>query len=171
MAGALTVGLLSPVMTTAAEADITPPWCGTPMNDAAGNLPNGSNVGDPLGSFAHIPYYAIRCTLEDIESREVADRMDIDVIGQSALGRDMFSVTINALETSDQKRDYRAWDKARDLMMKDPAAAQARVDAANGKIKVPVYIQGAVHGNEYEGVDANMQLIERLATTPRGVDP
>ena len=32
-------------------------------------------------------------------------------------------------------------------------------------------IQGGIHGNEYEGVDANMQLIERLATTPYGTDP
>jgi hypothetical protein len=38
-------------------------------------------------------------------------------------------------------------------------------------VKVPLYIQGGIHGNEYEGVDASMQLIERLATTPYGTDP
>ena len=38
-------------------------------------------------------------------------------------------------------------------------------------MKVPIFIQAAIHGNEYEGVDASMQLIERLATTPRGADP
>ena len=38
-------------------------------------------------------------------------------------------------------------------------------------MKVPIYIQAAIHGNEYEGADAMMQLIERLATTPRGADP
>ena len=36
---------------------------------------------------------------------------------------------------------------------------------------MPIFIQGAIHGNEYEGVDANMRTIERLATTPYGTDP
>ena len=36
---------------------------------------------------------------------------------------------------------------------------------------MPLFIQGAIHGNEYEGVDANMRTIERLATTPYGTDP
>ena len=36
---------------------------------------------------------------------------------------------------------------------------------------MPLFIQGAIHGNEYEGVDSNMRLIERLATTPYGTDP
>ena len=38
-------------------------------------------------------------------------------------------------------------------------------------MKVPLFIQGGIHGNEYEGVDAAMQLIERLALTPYGTDP
>lgn len=176
MAGALTAGLLAPASIPAAQADhvefeFGPPWCGTAMNDAAGNLPDGTDADDPAGSFPHIPYYAIKCTLDSIDSDEIADRMEIEVIGQSAAGHDMYSVVINALETPQQRRDYRNWDKARDLMMTDPAAAQARVDAAGTNIKTPIYIQGAVHGNEYEGVDANIQLIERLATTPRGEDP
>ena len=38
-------------------------------------------------------------------------------------------------------------------------------------MKVPIFIQGSIHGNEYEGVDAVMRTIERLATTPYGEDP
>ncbi len=34
-----------------------------------------------------------------------------------------------------------------------------------------MYVQGAIHGNEYEGVESNMQLIKQLATTPYGVNP
>jgi hypothetical protein len=41
----------------------------------------------------------------------------------------------------------------------------------DGRVKVPLEIQAGIHGNEYEGVDAAMQLIERLATTPYGTDP
>ena len=39
-----------------AGAQLTPPWCGTPENDAAGNLPDGSSPSHPVGSFPHIPY-------------------------------------------------------------------------------------------------------------------
>ncbi len=60
------------------------------MPDAAENLPDGTGP-DPLGSFPHIPYYAIGCTLEDIESRSNG-RMEVEVIGRSALGRDMYKV-------------------------------------------------------------------------------
>ena len=49
-----------------AAAAIAPPWCGTPEPDAAANLPDGSSPSHPAGSFPHIPYYAIGCTLEDI---------------------------------------------------------------------------------------------------------
>ena len=60
---------------TSANAAIEPPWCGTPMADAAENLPDGTDPADPPGSFPHIPYYAIGCTLEDIASRSDG-RMD-----------------------------------------------------------------------------------------------
>src|SRR5687767_4935474 len=61
-----------------------PPWCGTPETDAAASLPDGSRTSDPPGSFPHIPYYAIRCTLDDIAARSNG-RMTVEVIGQSAL--------------------------------------------------------------------------------------
>ena len=35
---------------------------------------------------------------------------------------------------------------------------------------MPIYIQSAIHGNEAEGVDAMFELVERLATTPYGMD-
>ena len=62
--------LLSLVVPTASTADVEPPWCGTPTADAAGNLPDGTQPGHPVGSFPHIPYYAIRCTLEDIVAQQ-----------------------------------------------------------------------------------------------------
>src|SRR6187551_353615 len=49
-----------------ASAAIEPPWCGTPEPDVVGSLPDGSSPTDPVGSFPHIPYYAIGCTLERI---------------------------------------------------------------------------------------------------------
>src|SRR3990172_8840017 len=83
------------------SALIAPPWCGTPIPDGVGSLPDGSNPGDPVGSFAHIPWYAFACTLADIQARSNG-RMEVKVLGQSALGRDMYLVTINALDTPHQ---------------------------------------------------------------------
>ena len=53
---------------SAQAVEIEPPWCGTPEPDAAGALPDGSNPTDPVGSFPHIPYYAIGCTLDAIKA-------------------------------------------------------------------------------------------------------
>jgi hypothetical protein len=34
-----------------------------------------------------------------------------------------------------------------------------------------LFVQGGIHGNEYEGVEAVFETLERLATTPYGADP
>jgi hypothetical protein len=74
-----------------------------------------------------------------------------------------------SLRRSDWARDG-SWERIRRIALTDPARAGERLDRADGAVKVPVFIQGGIHGNEYEGVDAAMQLIERLATTPAGAD-
>ncbi len=148
-----------------AAAQIEPPWCGTPEPDAAEALPS-----DPPLNFPHIPYYAIECTLEGIEA-ESDGRMTIDVIGQSATGRDMFLVTINELDSNYQRKAFANWEKVRRDALTKPAKAQKTLEKFDGQVKVPLYIQGGIHGNEYEGVDANMRTIETLATTPYGADP
>ena len=38
-------------------------------------------------------------------------------------------------------------------------------------MKVPILVQGSIHGDEFEGVDSNMNVIEKYATTPDGADP
>src|SRR5262245_9923703 len=162
----VTVGLTSSAPVT---ADVTPPWCGTPMPDAAENLPDGTDPADPVGSFPHIPYYAIGCTLDSIAARSNG-RMTVGVCGRSALGRDLAPVTGNALDTVRQRQDFQAWQQIRKIAMTDPVRARALLDRYGDDVKVPIFIQGGIHGNEYEGVDAEFQLIERLATTPYGAD-
>jgi Zinc carboxypeptidase len=165
---------VAPVVPLAAAgtggAAIAPPWCGTPMPDAAEALPDGTDPADPPGSFPHIPYYAIGCTLDSIAAQS-GGRMTVEVIGRSALGRNMFLVTINELSTQNQRRDYANWRALDALSRSRPEVAQQLLDQMGGNVKVPLMIQGGIHGNEYEGVDANMRLIERLATTPYGTDP
>ena len=153
---------------TAAAAE--PPWCGTPEPDAAASLPDGSQSTHPVGSFPHIPYYAIKCTLQDIQSRSHG-RMQMQVIGTSATGRELFGVVINRLETHQEARDYRNWKQVRALMLQSPVAAQRLLRDHGNSVKVPVFIQGGIHGNEYEGVDAAIDTIEKFATTSYGQDP
>jgi hypothetical protein len=149
-----------------AGAQLTPPWCGTPVPDAAENLPDGTDPTDPPGSFPHIPYYAIGCTLDQIENDQLGNRMSVEVIGQSALGRPLYGVVFNAMDTPQQIRDFNRWRQFRGIALEDPARAQELLNRWGDDIKVPVFVNGAIHGNEYEGVESNMQLIEELATTP-----
>jgi hypothetical protein len=144
----------------AAASAQTPAWCGTPEADAS----------LALDGFPHIPYYAIGCTLEDIEERS-RGRMDVRVIGRSSTGRDMYGVVINRLRTSQERRDFRNWIAVRSLALKDPAKAQRLLDRFGDDVKVPIFVQGGIHGNEYEGVDSAMDMIEKYATTPFGEDP
>jgi hypothetical protein len=170
----LAIGLVVLALGVAGPAQavpIAPPWCGTPEPDAAGALPDGTKDTDPVGSFPHIPYYAIGCTLDAIKKESVGGRMAVRAFGHSAQGRPMYLVTINALETRDQKRDFKRWEQIRRRALDDPAKAQRDLGRFGDGVKVPIFIQSGIHGNEYEGVDAMMLLIDKLATTPRGKDP
>jgi zinc carboxypeptidase len=148
-----------------AAAAIGPPWCGTPEPDAAEALPSTGT------SFPHIPVYAIGCTLANIQSRSLDGRMSLEVHGSSATGRPMYKVVINQLQTDAQQASFDHWTTLRRQALSNPAAAQRQLRGWSTRVKVPLYVQGGIHGNEYEGVDANMRTIERLATTPYGTDP
>ncbi len=145
--------------TTASAAE--PPWCGTPEADAS----------LALDGFPHIPYYAIGCTLQDIKSRS-RGQMKVHQIGTSSQdGRPMYGVVINRLRTRDQQRGYLNWLAVRRLALANPAKAQRLADRFGDEIKIPIFVQGGIHGNEYEGVDAAMDTIERFATARPGSDP
>jgi hypothetical protein len=169
---ALLLGLLALAVApvSSANAQVAPPWCGTPEPDAAANLPDETDPEDPPAGFPHIPYYAVGCTLRDIERRS-RGRMDVDVIGESALGRPMYSVVINELRTRKQRSDYRNWQAVRSLALRHPRTAQRLLERFDDDVKVPIFVQGGIHGDEYEGVDAAMMIIEKYATTPYGQDP
>jgi zinc carboxypeptidase len=157
------------VATGTVGAAIEPPWCGTPIPDGTAALPDGSSPTHPVGSYPHIPWYAIGCTLERIQS-ESHGRMTYRVSGQSALGKDMYVVTINALDTKAQRRGFSNWKKIRRHALTDPARAQDILAKAGDGVKVPLFISAGIHGNESEGIDASLMLIERIATTPNGAD-
>ena len=73
--------------------------------------------------------------------------MSIDVIGQSATGRDMFLVTINDLDSKYQRKAFANWKKVRRDALTKPAKAQRTLRRSDGQVKVPLFIQGGIHGN------------------------
>jgi hypothetical protein len=169
-------------ISTPAAAQPEAPWNGEPISAGLGPTYGeewcasaaGENVpqNPPL---ALIPYSAIGCTLEqfkaEAEDADVPPRMEYEVIGQSAAGRDIYGVVVNALETADQRRDFARWQQVRELMFTDPAAAQSLLAGWGENVKLPIFIEANIHGGEREGTDAMMQVIRDLVTLPRGTNP
>jgi hypothetical protein len=103
------------------------------------------------------PYHEIAPKLRDIQ--RISNRVQVEVIGQSAQGRDLYLVTVSDPSAQGRFGRYKA---LRNLMLRDPARAQ-QMAAEFEDFKVPVFVNGSIHGNEWEGVDASLALIERLA--------
>jgi len=112
---------------------------------------------NPSPYYDSILYSEIAPRLREIETN--SNRVKVDVIGQSAGGRDLFLVTLSAPEAMGRLGRYQA---IRNTMLKDPEKAQEMIDKF-GDFKVPFFINGSIHGNEYPGTDAAIRLIETLA--------
>jgi len=112
---------------------------------------------NPSPYYDSILYSEIAPKLREIEVN--SNRVRVEVIGQSAGGRNLFLVTLSAPEAMGRLGTYQA---IRNTMLKDPEKAQEMIDKF-GDFKVPVFINASIHGNENPGVDAAIRLIETLA--------
>jgi hypothetical protein len=139
------VALVTPVSASPQTQDGGPWW-----------IPNPEPYEAPLSDNG-IPYSQIAPKLREFE--QTSNRVRVDVIGQSAGGRNLFLVTVSAPEALGRLGQYQA---IRQTMLKDPAKAQEMIDKF-GDFKVPVFVNGSIHGGEVTGVDAIMRLIEKLA--------
>ncbi len=110
----------------------------------------------PLSDNGYL-YSQIPARLREFET--TSNRVRVEVIGQSAGGRNLFLVTVSAPEAFGRLSQYQA---IRNTMLKDPESAQEMI-ARFGDFKVPVFVNGSIHGGEVTGVDAIMRLIEKLA--------
>lgn len=117
-------------------------------------VPAEENVNLPPGL---IPYHEIAPKLRDIEVR--SNRVQVEVIGQSAEGRDLYLATVSDPSAFGRLGRYKA---LRELMIRDPARAQELASQFED-FKIPFFVNCSIHGNEWEGVDACLHLIERLA--------
>jgi Zinc carboxypeptidase len=172
------IGIAVPV-----SAQLAPPWDGNPISPGLGPTygeawcappTSPSEVNQQGPPLALIPNAAIRCTLDQFKAEaaaaDVPPRMEYSTIGQSVLGRDIFGVVVNALETPEQQRDFARWQQLRDIMTTDPAGAQALLASWGENVKLPIFIEANIHGGEEEGTDAIMQVIRDLVTLPYGTN-
>ncbi|MCP4346152.1 MAG: hypothetical protein GY795_11585 [Desulfobacterales bacterium] len=111
----------------------------------------------PCPNYDSILYSEIAPKLHEIDLK--TDRMKVEVMGQSAGGRNLFLVIMSSAENIKWINYYKRFSR---IMSEDPERALVMID--NGEdIKVPLFINGSIHGNEYEGTDACIRLIETLA--------
>jgi hypothetical protein len=106
---------------------------------------------------AFTPYDQLKTALDELVA--TSDRVRYDVIGQSAGGRDLYLVTVARPDVLAHLDDQLAF---RQLMLSDPAKAQQQLqDGAD--IRVPVFVNCSIHGNEPNGTDAGLRMLRRLA--------
>lgn len=116
------------------------------------------NPNDKSIKLGLMPYHGIAPALNDLQAR--SDRVSAEVIGESALGRDLYLVTVTAPESAAQARRQDRWR----AMIEDAPWAAARDRELRAGYKAPVWINANIHGDEWEGTDGSMRVIERLAT-------
>ncbi|MEV4344746.1 M14 family zinc carboxypeptidase [Actinoplanes sp. NPDC049596] len=116
------------------------------------------NTEDRSIKLGLIPYHQIAPKLNALQ--KVSDRVSAEVVGHSALGRDLYLVTVTAPETAAEAARQERW---RELIENDPSAAR-RDQALSRNYKTPVWINANIHGDEWEGTDGALRVIERLAT-------
>ena len=112
---------------------------------------------NPSPFYDSILYSEIAPKLREIEVN--SNRVKVEVIGQSAGERNLFLVTLSDPQAMGRLGQYQA---IRNTMLKDPEKAQEMIEKF-GDFKVPVFINGSIHGGEYPGTDAAIRLIEKLA--------
>jgi hypothetical protein len=183
LATALALVASAAAFSAPAGAQLAPPWDGNPISPGLGPTYGEEWCAAPSGSIANqqdpplalIPHEAIACTLDQFQTEAaeagVPPRMEYSVLGQSVLGRDIYGVVVNALETPEQQRDFERWQQLRSIMTTDPVQAQVLLQSWGENVKLPVFIEANIHGGEEEGTDAIMQVIRDMTTLPYGTNP
>ena len=177
------------VAVPALAAPLAAPWTGQPVSPGIGPtygepwpvpVPSGEAVANLQGAphdsstLAVMPYADIAAELAKFQAEAKAaglpQRMTWQVTGKSAGGRDMYAVVINDTETGAQQSAYQRWQNLRGKELLNPAVAQTLLAAWGDKVKMPIYVEADINGNEYEGTDAMMQVIRDLTITPLGTN-
>lgn len=105
-----------------------------------------------------ILYSEIADRLKSLEAKNPS-LMDCEVIGQSAGGRDLYLVTIS---DAAGMKNLAKYQKFMQDAVNDPENAKKALKGSD--IKIPVFFNASIHGNETTGTDGAMKLINRLLT-------
>ncbi|GAA1218413.1 M14 family zinc carboxypeptidase [Prauserella alba] len=122
------------------------------------------NPDDTAIKLGLTPYHAIAPQLNELQQR--SDRVSAEVVGHSTQGRDLYLVTLTAPETPAETARQARW---RELIEDDPVAAAGNERLAR-EYKAPVWINANIHGDEWEGTDGALDVVERLATSTERAD-
>lgn len=110
----------------------------------------------PSPYYDSILYSEIAPVLHEISQK--SDMVDVSVIGKSAGDRDLFLAIVAKGNATQGRFGY--YKEIRKLMRTNPSAAQELLETKD--IKVPVFINCSIHGDEYPGTDAGIRLIQRF---------
>ncbi|MEV4121773.1 M14 family zinc carboxypeptidase [Micromonospora sp. NPDC049645] len=116
---------------------------------------NPADASIPIGV---IPYDEIAPKLNALQ--RASDRVSARVAGKSAGGYDLYAVTVTAPESRAEARQQETWKR---LIEDEPSRAQRDRQLLAG-YKTPLFVNANIHGNEWEGTDAALRVIEQFAT-------
>lgn len=108
------------------------------------------------------PYHSIAPKLNDIQG--IGDRVSVEIAGRSAGGHQLYLVTVTAPESA---KEAARQERMRELIENAPGTA-AKDPAVKSSYKTPVFVNNNIHGNEWEGTDAALKLVEKLAKAKDG---
>ncbi|MFA9431502.1 M14 family zinc carboxypeptidase [Egicoccus sp. AB-alg2] len=129
---------------------------GQPRNDVIEDVP--VDPGDASIPLNLIPYHEIPPALRALQE---SDRISVEIIGQSVQGRDLHLVVATSPMSN---AEWAEWQELSDLRTADPDAAMALLEAGGyDDWKSPLFINNNIHGNEWEGTDAALEVLEDLA--------
>jgi hypothetical protein len=134
----------------------TDPHLGYPRRQVLS--PDPANPADASLKLGLTPYHALAPRLNALQ--RLGDRVSVEVTGVSAGGHRLYLVTVTAPETAHQAT---AQERMRALIGNAPATA-AKSPEIKSSYKTPVFFDNNIHGDEWEGTDASLALIEQLAT-------
>ncbi|TDD68372.1 peptidase [Jiangella aurantiaca] len=115
-----------------------------------------SDASIPIGV---IPYDEIAAKLNALQ--QASDRVSARVAGRSSGGRDLYAVVVTAPETPAETAQQEAWKQ---WLEDEPEAARTDPALLTG-YKTPLFVNANIHGNEWEGTDAALRVIEEFATS------
>ncbi|MFI7079521.1 M14 family zinc carboxypeptidase [Micromonospora sp. NPDC049903] len=117
---------------------------------------NPADASIPIGV---IPYDEIAPKLNALQA--ASDRVSARVAGRSSGGHDLYAVVVTAPESRKEARQQEEWKR---LIEEDPVRARTDRKLLAG-YKTPLFVNANIHGNEWEGTDAALRVIEEYATS------